>query len=736
MTILHTLEDYKRLKAWLETRSEVSFDIETTGTEPSTDKCVGLGFSNGDTGFYIPLYDYDSAADSLVPTIFLPFEEEIIGILSTKRVMAWNGGFEASFYPSMRYSLHIDGMILRHTVNENLYSYALKDNAQKEFGDEAIASYTTILAYLKSIKAEQYHYYKAPREVVGRYCINDCRLTERLIRLDWQQLEAEGLVEFFLHEQAMPLYKHVTMTMEQEGIALDMPLLLQTQAEIMQDIQAVEAGIHKAIEPLLGPWKSWLLNKDYPPSRSGPFAQAYIALNKICLPQTKAGAYSLASAALDALPDGHHKAVLKQEVYMTQAEVEAVQQYLYEVDGSPKFNFASPHHIKKLFFDTLKEKPLSKTKKGNAQADENFLIEMAKKYDWCKDLILLRKLNKLDGTYISRLVEHQQTGKFYPRWDQTATVTHRYGGDFQQLPRPLEDDDKAPLHPLQLKYTNLIRNFFIAEPGRVLIDADYESLEPHVFAHISKDPAVIEIFNQGHDFYSTVAIKTEKLHDYSPDKKAPNYLGKQAKAKRQTAKAYALGIAYGEEAFKLSLELGIEQSEAEKLVQGYWTGFPILKQTSETGKRQITTHGWIASELGPRRRLHEAREIYRRHGLSILNSLELWKQFNSMPKQYEWMKLQRSRLKKALNAAINFPTQATATCIVNRAAIAYEIARKQEGLDAPIIAQIHDELLVSAKKGHEVRAAQLLQQAMEGTTKLSVPLKAEPIIGTRYGEIK
>lgn len=734
--ILQTHEDYQKLKSWLEAQDEVSFDIETTGTEPDTDLCVGLGFSKGMDGFYMPLYDYDASADCCIPTIFKPLETEIIAILATKRIMAWNGGFEASFYPSMRYSLHIDGMILRHTVNENLYSYALKDNAQKEFGDKAIQSYATILAYLKTIKAESFHYYKAPRDMVGRYCIDDCKLTERLIRLDWKQLQADGLVNFFLHEQAMPLYKHVTMTMEQEGIALDMPLLLKAQQEIKHDIKQVEQSIHKAIEPHLGLWKSWLLNKDYPPSRTGPFAQAYIALNKICLPRTKAGSFSLAAAAVAALPESHYKSVLRQEVYMTKEEVEAVQQYMYEQDGSPAFNFSSPHHIKKLFFDTLKEKPLSKTKAGAAQADEDFLLEMSKKYEWCKDLLLLRKLNKLDGTYISRLVELQQGGKFYPRWNQVATVTHRYGGDFQQLPRPLEDDASGTMHPLQLKYTNLIRNFFIAEPGRVLIDADYESLEPHVFAHISKDPALIEIFKQGHDFYSTVAIKTEKLQGYSADKKAPNYLGKLNKPKRQSAKPYVLGIAYGEEAYKLSFELGIELEAADKLVKGYWAGFPVLKQTSDAGKKQITTHGWITSELGPRRRLHEARDIYSRYGTSILDSLELWKQYNTMPKQYEWMKLQRSRLKKALNAAINFPTQATATCVVNRSAVAYEIARKAEGLDAPIIAQIHDELLLSAKKEHAERAAQLLKKAMTETVKLSVPLKAEPCIGTRYGEIK
>ncbi|MBK9292817.1 MAG: hypothetical protein IPM52_14510 [Bacteroidetes bacterium] len=100
------------------------------------------------------------------------------------------------------------------------------------------------------------------------------------------------------------------------------------------------------------------------------------------------------------------------------------------------------------------------------------------------------------------------------------------------------------------------------------------------------------------------------------------------------------------------------------------------------------------------------------------------------------MKKHRRTLKKALNAAINYPTQGGAASIVNRAAIALAKAYKAEGVPATIIANIHDELLVSCKAGHEQQAAKIMQNVMENTTTLSVNLKAEPVIGTRYGAIK
>ena len=116
-----------------------------------------------------------------------------------------------------------------------------------------------------------------------------------------------------------------------------------------------------------------------------------------------------------------------------------------------------------------------------------------------------------------------------------------------------------------MKYVNIVRAFLIAGKGRKVIDSDYESLEPHCFASVTGDKKLQEIFDNGWDFYSYVAIQTENLEGVSADKKADNYLKKLDPVKRNKAKAYSLGVAYGMEAYALKMTLGVDQKTAEEL---------------------------------------------------------------------------------------------------------------------------------------------------------------------------
>ena len=733
----------EELRAFLRDNHELAFDVESNGLNPRRNFVIGFSVATEHAGFYIATHSFNAVRRELEPTGFNWLATEVLNALQSKKLLTWNAAFDvpitkSSFGIDLRLNLHIDGQLLLHTIDENRFQYGLKIVAKEVFGDSAADAQADMLASIKANGGTKSDYYMADTALMAKYGIQDGILTAKLIKFFWPILQREGLESFFMHDEVMPLYKHVTLPMEERGIRIDRPYIEQAQSEIAADLTALEQQILKAIEPHLGPWKQWLLNKDFPPAREGPFAQAYCQLNKIGLPRTKRGAYSLTGKAINLLPDGHHKAVLLKQEYMTEQEIADCQELMWQESGSPGFNLQSPHHMKKLVFDTLKEQPLSRTPTGQPQIDDDMLTELGKKYEWAKDLQLFRSLTKLKGTYIDRFLEESEGDRFYARYKQFGTVTGRFSGDFQQLPRPLEQapEGQPQIPELLIKHTNRIRNFFIADADGVLIDADYESLEPHVFSHVSNDPAIKEIFIKGWDFYSTVGIKTEKLVGFSPDKKAANYLGKLDKPKRQNVKPYALGIAYGEEDYKLHIELGVPQEEAKKLVKGYWEGFPVLFATSEANKKLILTHGFIAAEHGRRRRLYEEKEIADKHGISILDSLELWKRYHDNPKIYDWMKKQRKRLKRALNAAINFPTQSLASGIVNRASIATNLAFEAAGLPAIVIGQIHDELLVSCKKGYEQQAAKILQNCMENTYKISVPLKAEPVIGTRYGEIK
>jgi len=109
------------------------------------------------------------------------------------------------------------------------------------------------------------------------------------------------------------------------------------------------------------------------------------------------------------------------------------------------FNLQSNHHLKKLFFETLNETSVSKTPTGQPQVNDEFMELMAEKHEWAKLLIEYNKLTKIKGTYIERLLDKADNGRFYPSFKQHGTISGRYSSDLQQVPRPLEDSQSTPL---------------------------------------------------------------------------------------------------------------------------------------------------------------------------------------------------------------------------------------------------------------------------------------------------
>ena len=154
----------------------------------------------------------------------------------------------------------------------------------------------------------------------------------------------------------------------------------------------------------------------------------------------------------------------------------------------------------------------------------------------------------------------------------------------------------------------------IAGKGRMVIDADYESLEPHCFASVSGDKKLQEIFHNNYDFYSYVAIQTEKLEGVSADKKADNYLKKLDPVKRNKAKAYSLGVAYGMEAFALKMTLGVDQKTAEGLIKGYLDGFPGLRDWRKNSRLKVRKEGMIKNYVGRVRHLPKVTRVEKAWG--------------------------------------------------------------------------------------------------------------------------
>lgn len=668
-----------------------AYDTETDGLNVRRNRVIGFGASNGTDSFYIVLWTFNGT--DLVRSSINP--QAILEKLKTKKLIAWNMSFDAritkqSLGVDLLPALHADGMLLKHTVDEE-YPFGLKEVASKLWGTDVTKEKEEMQASIKANGGTAKQYYKADVSLLGKYCIQDCLLTMRCFDYYNRRLLLNGLQAFYYTEEVLPLYREVVIPMEERGVHVDLPLLERSKAEIAVDIAKLEEQIQASIAPLLPDvFVPWLLNKDYP---------------------LKTATGKQPKWAKDGL-----------------TQLQAWQRDNCETNAY-MFNLQSKFHLKKLFFDTLKEQPLSRTPTGMPQVDDDFIQHVAPKYPWAALLSDYNKLKKIEGTYVLRLLEEQENGIFYPTWLAHGTVSGRLSGDMQQLPRPIEHGSEVVK-----KHNNRIRQFIIAQPGHQLCSADYEQLEPTIFSHCSTDTQLQSIFNDNRDFYSEVAIKTEGLA-YSSDKKAPNYLGKVDKAKRQMAKAYALGIAYGMSGYKLQFEIGVSQAEADQLVANYLDAFPGLAAWMESSRHQAITSGFVRTQSGRIRHLPEAKRLHAKYGTALDNALETWKAYNASPK-YGEIKQARKRYQNQINNARNFQVQGLAASIVNRAAIRLARELKTAQLGAAIQAQIHDELLLTVPV-HEIDTVSIMVKTiMESIMPLSVPLRTEPQFGACFKDCK
>lgn len=718
----------------------VSLDLETNSAQEKKAEIWGIGVAFTNTeGYYLPIRrpNGDSCWPHMSEVLIYNW---VTYLCKTKKLIGHNLSYDTLVWEYQTRNhiseyIYSDTILMKHTINEER-PHGLKEVAVKYLGEGADLAQEELYANIEAnggkTNKDNVEMFKADTEILGRYCVWDTVLCRRLFDLFTPMLQEQGLEKFFYEDEVMVLYQ-VTIDMKRSGFHIDVPYFEKLHKDITEEINALEAKVSNQIKEQVRPFVEELLDKDFPCKRTGNFPKMLANVLSITLPQ-KDGKTTLSKKELEKVRDDHwmYDWLLDEDYEFSNKElIRDVQEALFfkkNPDRKTVFNLASTAHLSWLFFEKLKLKPLSKTEGGDPACDEEFLDSIAGKYGFIDTLIDHKKLQKLDSTYIVGVLERHIDGILYSSFLQFGTTSGRYSStnpNLQNLPRV--KDEEAELSPIVLKYVNSIKRGFIAPVGYSILNADYSQLEPCCFAHSSGDEKLREVFRKGYDLYSQIAIDVFGLTDCSADKKAKNYLKKIHPEKRQEVKVFCLAVVYGAQANRIAEVMKVDYRYAQQIIEAYLDAYPELSTYMERCHKQAKELGFVKNEFGRIRHLPIAKSLAKNYGDKLLDPR--YAKANGISDL-------RYTYRTNLNNACNFPIQSTAASIVNRSMIATHRAFREAGLDARIIAQVHDENCCIVRDDQVEQARVILKRCMEDTTKISVPLFAEPLIGKTWAEAK
>ncbi len=362
------------------------------------------------------------------------------------------------------------------------------------------------------------------------------------------------------------------------------------------------------------------------------------------------------------------------------AEADALEREIFDMCGV-EFTLGSPKQLEEVLFGTL---GLSRKRRGKTgySTDARVLQAIRHEHPVIEKIERWRELNQLAKTYLDALPALiAGDGRIHTTFNQTAATTGRLSSNNPNLQNI----------PIRTPLGREIRACFVAEPGDLLVSADYSQVELRLLAHIAGEDALKEIFVAGEDVHTATACR---VFGVTPEQIDPGM--------RSKAKMINYGIVYGLSAWGMADRLDIPQEEADEFIQRYLAGFPAVARWISETIEQGTEHGYVSTLFGRRRQVPELRA-----------------------RRWE-MRRQGERF------AVNMVIQGTAADIMKVAMVRCDAALKQAGLRTRMILQIHDELLFEgpAVEAPEVRA--LAEREMAGAFEMDPPLAVEAGVGADW----
>ena len=367
-----------------------------------------------------------------------------------------------------------------------------------------------------------------------------------------------------------------------------------------------------------------------------------------------------------------------------QKRIDSIIGQIYEYVGY-EFNLNSPKQLGVALFETLGLPCSKKTKSGYSTGAE-VLEGLRYEHPAVEMLLEYRMLSKLKSTYCDGLAKAvSDDGRIHSTFNQTETRTGRISSTEPNLQNI----------PVRTELGRGLRRFFIAPEGRVLCDADYSQIELRVLAHMSGDKNMIDAFKSGEDIHSITASQVFGLP-----------LESVTPTLRSRAKAVNFGIVYGIGPFSLSKDIGVTFGEAKQYIDSYLNTYSGVREYMERAVSDAKVSGFVETLFGRRRYLPE---------LTASNA-----NLRSFGER----------------VARNAPIQGTAADIIKIAMVNVYNRLRREQLDARLILQVHDELIVEASQQDADRAAVIIEEAMRGACEMAVELSADVHIGRTWLEAK